>query len=379
VIPGPFSFPGAGSFGGFNALTMPTEYPTDPADEFDPETDLLESIDLVSPGEGHISSDSQEETLSFYVPANKLRSAVKWFLAWSESDDTNYKLIRHQPAPHPRFPTLRAYTLSYKQLGPVSNTENADGETYVESEFEGPEGETLYYGGYSHSLITVRYKSFGRMRFLADEEIGDYTDEWKRNFRYVADAQLDQLTADGAPNFAFAEGAPATTGPDGKPIPFPVPLATPLPKATFTLSWYHLPHDYISDDPVILNPVKFLKCLGKVNSDSFLGFSPGVLAMLEAPKFEEVLFPLIPDDPTDTPFTGWNVHIKISYFDPPRGVPTSSHRGHNLMPFRGTGVPGDTSAGKFYYATRTGDPADEPLLEAVPFWAMLSHAKDPST
>lgn len=343
-------------------------YIEDPDDEFDYETDWKEFMDGVSQpgGGGHASVSEQERVLVGLIPFNKVRSARRYFLGFSYCDEgPPYALHREPPAVHPTDPSLRAYTFSDVGFVPQSNQDNEDGEPYIASPFQGAFGEQLYYAGYQRAVVTVRYKSFGRMRFLPDSDIGNYQDEWKRWVRFGATQSLEQLQADGSPNLKYAESGESADEPEAGVTAFPVPIATPVAKDKILITWYSVPHDYISNDPVILNPIKIRSCLGMVNSDMFLGYYPGTLAMLDSPTYTEVLFPVQSDDPTDYPLTGWDIQIVLSLFDPPKGVEDSEYRGHNLLPWRPNGL--------WYMCTRTGDPDGPAILPSTPFLTMFQH------
>jgi len=85
-------------------MSGPAIYLEDPADVFDYATDAKEAIDNTQPGGGgHSSRGSQEETLVYFIPFNKVASAKKYFLGFSYADDgAPYALHRALPARHPR-------------------------------------------------------------------------------------------------------------------------------------------------------------------------------------------------------------------------------------------------------------------------------------
>ncbi len=215
--------------------------------------------------------------------------------------------------------------------------------------------------------------------------------------KFTTTPRVEALSADGGSNLLFAESStarktPPTAGANG--TPFPAPVAVLLAKCLFVMSWHHVPHNYISTDPDILRPKRFLNIMGKTNSDPFLGFDISTL-IAEPPVFEEVLFPVCANDSYDL-LTGWNCHIGFNFFDPdwdplanppsnptanpPVGsrisVPGSTYRGHNLMPFRNGG---------FYLATRDGVAAysagppiaGERLLPTAAFWDIFKHHAAP--
>lgn len=345
---------------------MPELYIEDPDDEFDYETDWKEAIDITQPGGGDVTSaTSQEAVLVGYVPFNKVRSAERYFLGYSYADDAApWKLHREPPARHPRKPSLYAYTVSSLGFVPQSNEENENREPYVESPFAGSLDETLWNADYQRALMTVRYKSFGRMRFLADSFITDYTDEWKRMTRWSASPAVEALQADGIAQLKFAEGAPSTAGPDGAALAFPAPLASLLSKVGMVLRWYAVPSEYVSSDSFIFIPDQILALLGTVNEEPFLGFSKGTM-LLKAVSAEETLFPVHPLDPFDI-VGGYDITLMWEHYDPPKGETSSEYRGHRIFPYR--------IDGKHYYCTRENG-TDE-LLPLADHFKVFQHVGD---
>jgi len=341
-------------------------YVEDPADKFDYEKDWLESAEMSQPGGGgHASPSEQEAVLVGLIPFNKIRSARRFFLGFSYCDTgPPYGLHRELPHVHPTEPNLRAFSFSAQGFVPQSNELNEEGEGYIESPFEDGDGNAIFYMGYQKAVVIVRYRSFGRMKFLPDEDIEDFEEEWTRWTQFRTEPSLELLQVSGVSNIKYAEGPLA-----GKP--FPVPLAQPIPKMKLIITWMNVPFEYISDDADVLNPVKFLACVGKVNSDTFLDkYEPGTVAIYEPPVFEPTLYPVVSTDPDNYPLAGFDIRITVSIFDPPKGEPDSDFHGHNLLPHPDNGL--------FYLGTRDGTTAGATLLPAVPFMKMFQHVLDPS-
>lgn len=337
---------------------MPTEYTEDADDEFDYAADWKELLDPAA--DDNVSNAVMEATLTGVVPFNKIRSCARWFLGYSECDDGSpYGLYREPPAFHPRWPNLYAHGVSFKGLNPQSNADNPNGEPYTESPFD----PDLYTSKFEKALVTVRFRSFGRMRFLGDDDIASSDLEWQRWTQFTTSPQIEALSSDGASQLKFAEGGPPPTG-----VAFPAPVATLLAKCNFVASWLHVPHRYLSESDLILKPTKILNCVGRVNDDTAFGeFDAGTL-LLQPPTFEPVLFPVVAEKAYDL-MTGWNVHLPFVFFDPEKGVPGSSYRGHNLMPWR--------SDGKFYLATRDGTTTGRRLLAEADFGQIFTHVSAP--
>ena len=359
-------------------------------DVFSYENDWLEVIADTAPVSSSFSAEEQDTTLTGQVPANKIRSALQFFLGYSYADDTApYSLHRELPARHPFFPTLYAYSAGVTNFAPKPNMDNPKNETYIESPFEGTKDETLYYGGYQQAILTVKYKSFGRIRFLPDDDIDSYLDEYKRYTSFDTDPSIESLQADGSSQLKFAEG---TAGdPNGKA--FPAPVAELMGKTALTLTWLQVPHNYLSTDPDILildrwlgkfstgdtpgnyDTWKYPPRLGTVNKDFFLGFYPGTL-LLRAVKATPILFPVTPASLSDLA-VGWNIQGVWEHFDPVKGVAYqpdplkpnySPYRGHRTFPWRKDGL--------WYYAQRA-DTGKE-MLPLVNHWPVFSNVSDPA-
>jgi hypothetical protein len=345
---------------------MPILYAELEEDTFTYEDDWRELLDSPgSPPEDAISNSAMEATITGVIDFNKIRSCARHFLGYSytSTDSSDFDLHREPPAAHPRWPNLYAHGISFRGLNPKSNPENPNGEPYTTSPFD----VDLYTSTFEKAVVTVRFRSFGRMRFLPDEDIENYQDEWKRWVQWQTAPRVEALSADGASQLRFAEGGTylGMAGPTAGQTPFPAPVAVLLAKCQFVMTWMHVPHDYLSADPDILIPTNVLNIMGKTNADPFLGFDAGVL-LAEAPAFEPVLFPAVAADPFDL-IGGWNVHVGFNYFNPANAA-GSSYRGHNLMPFRNGG---------FYLATRNGSATGPKLLPETDFIDLFKHVGAP--
>lgn len=376
-------------------------------DEFDPFYDAKDVIGDTAPVSSSFTADAQDTTLTFQIPANKIRSALRYYLGYSYADGSApYSLHRELPARHPVFPQLYAYSASVTEFGPKPNTDNPENEPYLESPFEASDGSTMYYASYNKALLTVKYKSWGRIRFLPDSDIDSYLDEYKRYCSFDSEPSMESLQADGSSQLVFREGGganqptPAVGTPPTLPYSaFPAPIAELMGKTALTVTWLQVPHNYLSTDPDILLLDRFLgkyslgatpdnyatwkypPRIGTVNKDFFLGFYPGTL-LLRAVKATSILYPVTCADPYDNA-TGWNLQMVWEHFDPvkgiaysvdpanPSGVPIqagkSPYRGHRIFPYARTG--------QWYYATRAE--SGKELLPLVNHWPCFSNVNDP--
>jgi hypothetical protein len=328
-------------------------------------------------GGGAFSASSQEAVVVGYVAGNKLRAALRWFLGFASVDTTEppdtaesgggessgtaaYLLRREPPARHPIWPQLYCHSVAYvgQGLDTTANTAIA-----VEGPFTDYLGEALRFTPYAKYLLTIRYKSFGRMRFYSDEEMDEYPEpryawEWTRWTDITLGPAVQALTADGSSSLTFNEGDP-----DG--IAFPAPIAELMAKSNLTITWRGVPHEWLSDNDNYLYPVKILDRLGRWNDADFLGLAEGCVLFLAA-QFDTILYPVAPADPA-YPLGGYDVTLSFEHFDPERGVPESEFRGHRLFPYR--------VDGKWYHAVReTG----EDLLPSTEMYKLFQHWADES-
>jgi len=362
---------------------VPTEYAESVEDEFNYLVDWKEAVgsENAPSSTGALSMTDQTGTLVGYVPFNKLRSACRYFVGHTTADiRTPWRLHREPPAHYPLYPQMRCYAVGFQ---PRILKANSDGSRFTELAYGIPIGEIanvpnidtpwldwlgnpVRTGNYREAVLTLSFRSFGRVAFSDDSRIETYRDEWKRYVKWSVDPQTEVLSADGASQLKFAEGEPETAGASGGPVIFPVPIAEVLAKAAYSATIFNLPFDYLSSSTQFLYPKMILQRLGTINSESFCGHPTGTL-LLSAAKIEEVLFPIAPDLP-DYPSTGYTVTLMFEQFDPPKGVTGSEYRGHRVFPWR--------KDGKWYYCTRQGSSRE--MLPMTDFHKILKNANDPS-
>lgn len=305
---------------------MATAYVEQSSDEFVWETDWLETIGDTGPGSANLSLDAQEATLVGLIPWNMQRSAARYFLGFAYYDtDAPYRLHRENPEPHPVFPWLRASNISFTPIAPQKN--DATQLPKIESPFY----PGRYTGDYQKVVATVSFRSF-RMKFLSDDEIESNAKEYKRNTFFDIEPRIQTLSADGVSQMHFDE-----TGPGGPTIgePFKAPLAALQSMTGFVINWLSVPWGYLSSDTDYFYPTKVLNCVGKLNSEIFLGnLFPGT-CLMQPPVFTVKPFPVASDDPR-VPLYAVDLQIPFDYYDPPNGDSGSGFYGHTLLPWRGT-------------------------------------------
>lgn len=346
---------------------MPAEYYENAEDQFHYGDDWKELTGDGQPGGGAtVSLSGQEAVLTGVIPFNKQRACARFFLGHSYADSGSpYKLYREAPMPHPVWPHLRAASVSFSGLSPAAGSAG-DNKVYEFSPFGGPPqlgGDKYRYANYEKAVATVRFRDFGRTRFLPDSAIRTdaggtyYGDEALRWTTVMTESQVQALSADGSSQLKFAESTPA--GPPA--VAFPAPVAELLTKCTYALKWSQVPHEYVSDRDEVLTPWRLvsagtntyagiLSYLGKWNNASFPG-SNGFLSgtmLFTAVKFDPMLF-CVPTVNDDYPFTGYDITLVFEHFAPKKGYATSDKRGHRLFPWRGNG---SASTAGWYWATR---------------------------
>jgi hypothetical protein len=362
---------------------MPEPYEELEDDHFDYGGDWFEWPEGAQPGGGGaFSASSQEATLVGYVAANPLRAALRYFLGYSQTETSQppdaggeepevsageiYRLRREPPARHPQFPQLYCHAVGFSGLG-IKGVANEP--IYLTSPFQDYLGEDLKYASYESYVLTLKFKSYGLTRFLSDEEMDGYDPpyayEWLRWSSFEVGPAVQALTADGSSQLIFREG-----GGDPHPVAgtdaFPAPLAELLAKASLTVKWMGVPHDWISDNEYYLFPSKVISLLGHVNDADLFGNPTGTM-LFTAATFEPTLFPVAPADPSQ-PLVGWDVTFVFEQYDPPKGVEASAYRGHRVFPWRKTG--------KHYYCSRE-NAADE-LLPLGSLYKLFQHVLDES-
>lgn len=349
---------------------MPTPYPELPADEFSWADDWKEAVDNTAPGAAvDMTAGQQEATLTGYVPFAKERDALKKILGYSYADTASpWKLHRVPPQRHPRYPQLVAYAASGVGMQPVAA---ADGNGNTWAKTASPFDPTNYYANYAKSLLTVRFKSFGRTRFLPDDDPTVVLYEQYRYTTVLPTPAIKTLQRQGGSILKFAEGTPASAGPGSTPITFQADLPELVPEANLIVRWYGVPHEFVSSDASFLFPTKILNLLGCVNSSAFYStsFATGTCLLMSA-TFADTLFPVVTTDPND-PATGYDIEFGVLY-NPRTSSAGTSKAGHQLFPWW---AQGEASGGPYWAnATRADGKA---YLKEANLNTVFTHAQAP--
>jgi hypothetical protein len=313
--------------------------------------------------------EAQDATLQGYIPWNKQRSAVRYFLGFARADTAApWRLRRDNPHWHPVFPWLYAHSISFAPYVVKANTANPNREPYVESPFS----DDNWAANYRHVIATVKYRAFNH-EFLPDDEIPGPEFEWQRNTTFRTAGRLEVLSADGISQLKFAETS--GTGPSlaGLGTAFPAPVGVLMPKTSFSIDWNAVPFEYLSSSAFYFKPDKLLACVGKVNSTAFLGLPAGT-CLMQPYEYTDFPWPIASDTSQSTVYEilkGVNVRFNFDYFNPTPGAAAPLTRGHNLMPWRGDG--------RWYAATRDGTAnTAKALLEYTDFREIFTHVSAPA-
>lgn len=333
--------------------------------DFTSASDWKEAVESGAfPSSAHLSNDAQEATVVGYVPWNKQRSATRFFLGFAYADHAAKLLRRENPHPHPVFPWLYAYDVSFTPFIPKEN--DAEGKPKIESPFK-----TDHFSAYAHHAIcTVRYRSF-RMEFIEDEQIGVPQNEWKRNTYIDPEPTIATLSADGVSTLIFVEGdapiTPPVAGDGGGPlgVKVPAPFGILQPKVSFGMWWLGVPWEYLSTDPDIFYPRKILECVGCVNDDLFLEEFAESTMLLNPPKFTFKPYPVANRENRHKPLWSVDIYLPFEYFEPQKKDvwASTAYQGHQIMPWRGDG--------NYYGCVR--DDGTSQLLKTATFSQIFEH------
>ncbi len=293
--------------------------PTLPFETFSLTTDVREMIEITQPGGGEaFSLESGDATSVYLVPWDKQRDFIFKFLGFSYADNKSpWRLHRINPVYHPRFPWLTASTVSFSAIGPLKNDDNTG--TYVQGVYPSLAG-CIKVAQYEWVIATVRFVD-RPWTFLDDAQVLSagsgtaYAGEPYRNTYFTPSPSVEIISAEGLNNILWANNQFSPTSP-GNIIP--APFGTLMSKTLLSFRWMWVPNEYVSGPNSLTFTPKWIdSCVGKVNSDTFLGYAPGTL-LLQAPTYERFRFP-VPTIDGVYGYFGWNIGLNFQFFDPPRG------------------------------------------------------------
>ncbi len=341
--------------------------------------DWKEAVANFRPGSGNsFSRESGEASLTGYIPAVKLRGALRFFLGYDNVSGTPKYINRTNPVYHPFYTNLVCTNAGEEEFKP------SDYRAGVGRILKVAAKSALDYSGspifvapkcthrtaYTKARVTLRFQPV-QWGFAEDGSI-DRDHEYQRNTYPEFEPRTELLSLDGY-QLIFAEGESCPgplTNPKGAAVP--APFGQILVKPDIVFHWKHVPESF-----VMLNglPTKILEAMGKVNATAWRGYAAGTLLLVGA---KMVRTPWSLAAGTEDLFN-YQIALFMSHFNPTKGktgntaAPITDNLGHNNLPWQGlahgaavregaiaAGLlgaitnAGDTNAGKWFLATRTG-------------------------
>lgn len=295
----------------------PTDILSDP-DAFDPlDKDAWEWItDDIAPEEDTFSESGGSAFAAGWLKKHELLfHALSYFIGFSQLNGASTtRVTRHLPAAHPRWPFMRCTQVS------VKGHEFAGQETPLRGHLAPDRG--LRNPVYTRYRFDCAFEA-PQMDMRADSESAS---EWDRFITVDAQDMGEVITVDGgqykyynAPGMAFSNQPAVIQGPA---------LRAYAQRQGLLVTSYGLPANFILDENSIAS--HFLAAKGKVNSATFLGKAPGTMLLLDY-KITKRAHPIATRNIDELSF-GVKVEMQFGFTDPPRGEPTETLRGWQLVP-----------------------------------------------
>lgn len=388
-------------------------------EEFLP-SDWKELIASLRPsGDNSFSKTSGEASLVGVVDEAKVRGCLRFCLGYDVvNNDTGtvggIRLRRTNPVRHPRYPKLWCTGAAETGLSPdpqgTLRTTMVAGNPEPVNRGAGP-GSPVNVLGANAQGFRAKYRKarvalrFEPLPFRVQEDVPDSTglanSEFNRNVTVDMEPRAELLSLSGF-SMVYCEGTglPVATHSTPQGQAYPCDVGQVLVKSDLRVTWYHVPDGWVFATPNLTwSPARILPRLGCVNHATFMGFARGTL-LLNAVKFVRHPWTLqvSPKDVNDgtEPEFYYTVEFSMQFFDPEKGftgnpavqlIPESALgggvrgpgavRGHNCAPWRGglaAGRTTDGNAGKWFFATYTGNPNDRPLFNFTDYTALFDGA-----
>ncbi len=347
--------------------------------------DWKEVVANFRPGSGNsFSRRSGEASLTGLIPSVKLRGALRFFLGYDNVSGTPKYINRTNPVYHPLYTNLICTNAGEEEFSP------GDYRAGVGRVLKVAAKSALSYSGspifvaprcthrtaYKKARVTLRFQPV-EWGFAEDGGSGgggefDRDHEYQRNTYPEFEPRTEVLSLDGY-QLIFAEGENCPgllTSPKGAAVP--APFGQLLVKPDLVFHWRNVPENFLMQNGL---PTKILEAVGKVNATAWRGYPAGTLLLVGA-KLIRTPWGLAAG--TESLFN-YDVALLMSYFNPTKGktgnpaVPITDNLGHNNLPWQGLAQgaairdgaiaagllgaitkAGDTNAGKWFLATRTG-------------------------
>lgn len=315
---------------------------------FDAAMDLAEVIDNRSPGRAQYAPGASSEEIQYRVPFDVVNSFVIGMLGYHYVDESGEVPIlrRTAPAASPLNPFMFA-----TRIGPLI------GERFDRKQEDiiapAPWVEIPAYAHYENVVATVIFETLpypvrpkGNSQEVANAWDWYFAPTFEPGEEAIS-AQLGSLT--------FVEGPSAT-------LSAPATIGIITSKTMVTYTWYMVPMRWIRDVDNEGPPVQFLRGLGRVNATDFLGYPAGTL-LARPPRITQYTSTIGLNG--QRPEFLCDITFQWQYFDPENGNPSSTYRGHNLVPSR--------ADGKYYYATLDGTSGGRPIYASYEFRNFFKH------
>lgn len=339
----------------------PKEYDAD--FDFD-ETHWLELVHVMKPGgPGGFSRTRAEDVLVGQIDTWRLPAAVRYFIGYSYTDDVAKSIVRIPPVRHPVFPYLWCDGVTF-QPGYVSG--NSEMPNNWPAVYTNPEFSYTFekYGFYRKTEVTLH---FGMPLYwiAGDDEMDGYQEYHRYTYYFDTKPNL-QIDAVESDRLEFCEGPYS-----GQKVQSALAVRKSI--TNFTLKWYQVPYDYLSESGVGLDQIigtgSVASRVGCVNdSAAFDDVFPAGTLYLDNPVIDWYIQPVETED--GSRLWAADIELPFMHFDPPR-YGGSVARGWNLHPHLS-----GTETARWYLATADGTVSGPRLLPSTDLMSVFNHWND---
>lgn len=286
--------------------------------------DWLEAVSLYSPRQIGLGHKRSHATLTGYLPYDKLKSALVYFLGFSWVDENRF-LRRQVPGNHPDLPNLFATEIL-----------SASFVKFITKAVK-PHKWSVPVATYQLVKLTVAY-SQPPYEILADGSLlmadqNEYKgQELRRWMNWNPKPTYENLVLPGgAMVYKDARGVPPA-GVDGMPAGFGQRALFRQQKSTRKVIWHDVPIDFVFDQYGFMT--KFENAIGKINSDTDFFGQPAHTWLLDD---VDIAGKELYADPLATialeGFTRrMDIVMTFRYFNPAASADGTAERGWRLQP-----------------------------------------------
>ena len=298
---------------------------------FDPGTHWHLMIDNKHPGAASFTQKTGHITEIARIDWDYSYDAVLSLLGFSYSDGTT--LRRRAPLRHPTWTNMSATAIT-----------DARGVKFDGQISPNKPGALPKDASYKFYEVNVNFEPLN-MLCLADSSsnprTGAMIKEWERYTSYEFNFTAQALERPTGNQITWAEGPSI-----GNAVPNKI--FTVEKHADIAFTWHCVPEGFVTDISTSkILPQKFVKAIGTVNADTFMGMPPGTL-LFKPPIIKRYPSPLIPTNPGDLKMY-LDITLMLDYFNPTLGASPALSAGHQVVPcFTGA------SSEILYYLVRIG-------------------------